>query len=247
MKRPLIIFAFAALFGVQASHAQQNDDFTFGIFNHLSVGASFGTTGLGLELAAPITEYIDVRAGYSFLPKISYKTDVDYKSHGQTKQTEVEGKLNWGDAKLLFDVYPFKGSSFHATVGAYLGKDEIVKVQNNDPLNDVEEGEGLFIGDYIVGVDENKIAHATINVKKFKPYVGIGIGRSVPKKRVGVAADLGVQFWGSPTVYGLTLDGQHWQKVTSKDTGHEDGGFIETVSKITVFPVLTIRINGRIF
>lgn len=219
----------------------------FGIFDHLAAGISLGTNGLSVELAAPITEFCDVRAGYSFLSLSDYKVDIDYKSHGKDRETEVEADLNLSTAKLLFDIYPFRGKTFHATVGACMGTDKIVKLQNTSPL-DVEPGEGLEIGDYIIGPDSKGIAHADLRVNKFRPYVGIGVGRSVPHKRFSVSADFGVMIWGSPKVYGLDVDGTTYKQVTDKNVGDNEGSdIINNISKVGVYPVLSVKFNGRIF
>lgn len=242
--KKLLFISFAMLLGLQGAKAQDQVE-DFGIFDHLSAGVTVGTTGIGIDLAAPITNVVQLRAGYSFMPKISYKHDFDYNHKGQTHQTEVEGKLNMGDVKLLADIYPIKNSSFHATAGFYIGKDEVVTFENTKAVTDFEPGEGFFIGDYLVGFNDDGYAKGSIKVAKFKPYLGIGFGRAVPKGRVGVSADLGVQFWGTPGVY---------EKQTSQDlkleksnVGDNDNGVLDIVSKISVFPVMTIRIAGRIF
>ncbi|RRC98761.1 hypothetical protein [Prevotella sp. OH937_COT-195] len=216
----------------------------FGIFDHLSAGLTLGTSGIGIDIATSVTEHVQVRAGYSFIPKFTYKTDVGYKMKGTSHQTEIEGKLSWGNAKLLVDVYPFKNSSLHATIGAYIGTDGIVTAQNNTPITGLDPGEGLEIADYIISPDENGIAKASIKVASFKPYLGIGIGRAVPRGRFCVSGDLGMQFWGEPAVY-KKQSGED-VKLKSQDLNGHDGGLIKTLSKVTVYPVMTIRVSGRI-
>ena len=242
--KKILLLTVAALLGWQGANAQDKVE-EFGIFDHLSAGVSFGTTGIGIELAAPVSEYVQLRAGYSFMPKLSYKDDFDYKHKGQTKQTEVEAKLNMGDVKLLADIYPFPKSTFHATAGFYVGKSEIITVENTKPVTDFEPGEGFFVGDYLVGFDENGYAKGSIKVASFKPYVGLGFGRAVPRGRIGVSADFGVQFWGTPGVYehqtGKDL------KLEKEDVGDNDEGWIDKISKFTAYPVINIRICGRIF
>ena len=217
----------------------------FGIFDHLSAGLTIGTTGFGIDVAAPVTEYLQVRAGYNFLSGFSYKDDVNYRAKGQpTKKTEVEGKMHMGTAKLLLDVFPFRSSSFHFTTGFYIGTDEIITAENTIPVTAFDEGEGLMIGDYLIGFDKDGFAKATIKVNQFRPYVGIGIGRAVPRGRFGVSGDLGVQFWGKPKLYekqsGKDLE------VTKSDLGSDSDKYFDIMSKITVWPTLTIRLTGRI-
>ena len=233
-----------ALFSMPAQAQDKVEE--FGIFDHLSAGLTIGTTGIGIDLAAPVTEYLQVRAGYNFCSGIKYKEDIDYRAKGQpTKKTEVEGKLHLGTAKLLLDVFPFRNTPFHFTTGFYIGTDEIIKAENTIPVKAFDKGEGILIGDYIVEFDQDGIAKATIKVNKFRPYVGIGFGRSVPRKRIGVSGDLGVMFWGKPKLYekqtGMDLE------VTKSDLGSDSDKYFDIMSKITVYPTLTIRICGRIF
>ena len=233
-----------ALFSMPAQAQDKVEE--FGIFDHLSAGLTLGTTGIGIDLAAPVTEYLQVRAGYNLCSGIKYKEDIDYRAKGQpTKKTEVEGKLHLGTAKLLLDVFPFRNTPFHFTTGFYIGTDEIIKAENTIPVTAFDKGEGILIGDYIVEFDQDGIAKATIKVNKFRPYVGIGFGRSVPRKRIGVSGDLGVMFWGKPKLYekqtGRDLE------VTKSDLGSDSDKYFDIMSKITVYPTLTIRICGRIF
>jgi len=228
---------------------QAQDDYVdeFGIFDHLSAGVVLGTTGIGIDVAAPITEYLQVRAGFNYFPTIKYKEDVDYRAKGKSTRgkTEAEGKSYFNTGHLLVDVYPFRNSSFHATAGFYIGTDEVAKIENTIPVRDFEPGEGIVIGDYVVGFDSDGYAHGSIKVNKFRPYLGIGIGRSVPRKRFAVSGDLGVQFWGTPKVYekqtGKDLE------VTKDDLGSDSDKYYDFISKFPIWPVLTIRITGRIF
>ena len=57
----------------QTIHAQKE----YGIFNSLAVGLNVGSTGIGVDVATPITKYVMLRGGVSFMPGITIKTDVD--------------------------------------------------------------------------------------------------------------------------------------------------------------------------
>jgi hypothetical protein len=239
-----VVSIAVALFSLPAQAQDTVEE--FGIFDHLSLGVTLGTTGLGFDVAAPVTEYLQLRAGYDILSGLKYKEDIDYRAKGQpTKKTEVEGKLHLGAAKLLLDIFPSRTVPFRFTTGFYLGTDEIIKAENTIPVTAFDKGEGLLIGDYIVEFDQDGIAKATIKVNKFRPYVGIGFGRSVPRKRIGVSGDLGVMFWGKPKLYEKQTG--HDLEVTKSDLGSDSDKYFDVMSKITVYPALTIRICGRIF
>ena len=244
--KKLSLMILLSILGLQSMSAQDRVD-KFGLFDHLGVGVAIGTTGIDIELASPLNDYLQVRAGYSFMPKVSYKykSDVDYTKHGNAYKGEIEGHVKWGNGKLLLDYYPFPNSTFRATVGAFYGSDEIVDATNIDKIENVHAYEGIVIGDYLILPDADGFAKASIKVNKFKPYVGIGFGRSVPRKRIGVGCDLGVQFWGKPGVY--EKQSGHDVKVEGQDIDDKDGGVIKALSKISVCPVLTLRLTGRIF
>jgi len=222
----------------------QNKVEDFGIFDHLSVGLSLGTNGIGVDVAAPVTNYLQVRAGYNFFSGFSHTEEVNYRAKGNKDKTDVKGDLDLSTAKLLIDIFPFRNSIFRFTTGFFIGTDEVIKAENTKAVPYFDPGEGILIGDYIVGFDKDGFAKATIKVNKFRPYVGIGVGRSVPRKRFGVSGDFGVMFWGKPKVYekqtGMDLE------ATKDDLGSESDKYFDTLSKIRVWPVLTVRVTGRI-
>ena len=239
------------------------------VFNHLSVGVGAGIlTGATVELATPVTDYFTLRAGYNFIPSFKYSTDIDldfinvdnaYRGNFP-EDIEVEGKPNLGTAHVLVDIHPFKGSSFRVTAGAYFGKDNIIDVYNKEDgaLSEIykfnhRQGQyavlsnntsriGLDMGDYFLEPDANGNVEASIKVKAFRPYLGLGFGRAVPQKhRVTCNFDLGVQFWGTPEVF------MQEKKLEKEDVGDDGSAFFDYLSKATICPVLSFRIVGRIF
>lgn len=263
MKKSNLLIATMMLFAAGNASAQAYDS---NLFNHLAIGVSAGTTGIGIDAAMPIGNYVQVRAGVDFMPNIKVNADLDidapdlsqYSQYGTIPdEIEVEGKIGFTNGKLLFDVYPFKGSGFHITAGAYFGSSKIVKAYNTQDgvlknlatyNNAVEAGllptgyekVGVELGDYFLEPDDKGNVNACIKTASFKPYLGIGFGRAVPKHRIGFMFDMGVQFWGSPKIYCFD------HELTEDDANGEDGGLIKTMSKITVYPVINLRLCGRI-
>ena len=280
MKKLLLICA-TALFGFSQAHAQlQEDDYE--ILNHVSLGVSAGTTGIGFEVAAPITDQFAVRAGYSFMPKFKYsqKLTLDkgdlaafYVNGQYVHEVELEGKLNIGNFSLLFDWYPWKNSSFRVTAGAYIGKSALVTVTNKEPFMnpeyagkagiDLSKPGSSVMEKYTIVSDAQGNIDAKVKVNGFKPYIGIGFGRAVPRNRVGVQFDLGVHFWGKPELQTNVMyyDGELGDFVTRYEKvekgritrSHEDKDYkdlrnaLKTAEAITVYPVMTVRFVGRIF
>ena len=69
----------------------------------------------------------------------------------------------------------------------------------------------------------------------------MGFGRAIPTNRINVGVELGVQFHGHPEVY--TDNGN----LDLSAFGEDGDTFSKIVDKLTVYPVLKIRLNGRIF
>ncbi|MBP3228096.1 MAG: hypothetical protein J6M53_04830 [Bacteroidaceae bacterium] len=232
------------------------------LFNHLGLGISLGTDGIGFEAATPIGRYVQARTGISFMPAFSYSDDVKlYTSTDLNTGSEVDrkvnakGKLNMTDWKLLFDIYPSTKSAFHFTAGFYLGKKNVVTAKNTeiDPL--LVHGGAILIGGQPFGANQEGVANIHVRVNSFKPYLGIGFGRAVPRKsRLAVTCDLGVQFWGKPKVYAYNDDILHggmkevkYQNIDPNSSAADARDAIKIINGISVWPVLNIRLNGRIF
>lgn len=267
MKKILLAVAIA-LFATNATQAQVEE---FGLFDHLGAGISLGTDGIGLEVSSHINDYVGVRLGYSFMPSYKYSGDFDIDSDegwlrkedgsGYYEKVEVEGKLHMGDLKVLFDIYPSAKSSFRFTAGAYFGKNKLVTAKTtNHFINKGYWGtSGPELGNgsntYTVVSDDNGSIKADLKVSSFKPYIGIGFGRPVPKNRVSVAFDLGIQFWGKPGLYTDIDDnvGTKYRKIekdrilSKQDWCDDFKDGIDIMNKVIAYPVLTLRINGRIF
>lgn len=240
--------------------AQAQKGTTYGVFDHLGAGVSVGTDGIGIDAATTLTAYAALRAGVSFWPAIKYDRNIKLNSNDPvlTDDVDIQAKSNIFDVKLLADFYPIKKSSFHITVGAFIGNGDIATVTNTSMfIKDPKKyGKlGLKMGDYRLTSDKNGYAYADVKVNSFKPYVGIGFGRAVPKKsRVSVSFDLGVKFWGKPGLGADTKDdwgNEFYHKFTYSDLNEDDYEDVrdafEIAEKVIVFPVLNIRINGRIF
>ena len=264
--KKLFVLALVALGASQGLHAQS--DIEFGYFDNVSVGLSVGSDGIGFDVAAPIKDVAAVRAGFSFVPTIK----VDEKIHATNNKNssvcdniDIQAKGQIFNGKLLFDYYPFKKSSFHLTAGAFFGTSEIVKVHNTSPIlkNQADYGTaGLILGsgdkEYQLTTDKDGNAVIKAKVNGFKPYLGLGFGRAVQKNhRFGVSFDMGVQFWGTPGVYADAKKNDAFSQMEKdhhfkyKDLADDDDkdlrDAVKNIEKITICPVLNIRLTYRIF
>lgn len=124
-----------------------------GVFNKLELAANIGTTGLGLEVASPMTEWTKLRVGFDWMPpftipmNFSMDSYVDgaindkfdkiqemmYNMSGMRidKEIKMESKPTMTTFRLLVDVYPFKTNKhWHFTAGFFVGGNSIGKSLN---------------------------------------------------------------------------------------------------------------------
>lgn len=123
------------------------------VFNHLDVGVSIGSTGVGLDLSTSLTKFGRIRAGVDWLPRftmpltfsLSTYTDgmpTDNFDHVASmlddmtgikidEQVKMTGKGSMLNFKFLIDFFPIpKNKHWYLTVGFYAGTSQIAKAIN---------------------------------------------------------------------------------------------------------------------
>ncbi len=250
--KKLVLIIVVAVFGMvnMQIYAQKEQ----GFLNRLAIGVSASTTGIGFDASTTFNRYFMLRAGLDFMPNVTINEEVEVDvarntSYGDSyySDVEVEGTIKRMQGSLLLNIYPFKRSSFFISGGAYFGGDDIVKVKGHSQelkdLYDQYGGQaGILIGDYKLPIDKNGNVAGSIRVSGVRPYVGLGMGRAVPHKRIGFMFEMGVQFHGTPKVYSSTGDLNEFISATDSDDD-----FSEIMEKLTVYPVIKFRLCGRIF
>ena len=224
------------------------------LFNHLAVNAHVATTGVGVELSTPITKFITMRAGVTCMPGFSFNAEVDgqyYVNNTQRDFTvDLDANLKRTQGSVIFNVYPLAKakvcSSFFLAAGLYFGGDKLVKINGHsdeiaEKINQFNGNPYIELGDYKLPVDENGNVKGGLKVQKVRPYLGLGFGRYVPKKRISVTGELGVQFHGHIKPYTSEGEIEAFDELTEKDD------WKKVMDKLTVYPMLKIVISGRIF
>lgn len=78
MKKGIMAFGCAVLFTAQMAVAQDRSDVKrTDFFNHLDLSVNVGSTGVGFDLAAPVGEYVQLRAGATFMPTFEQTMQFD--------------------------------------------------------------------------------------------------------------------------------------------------------------------------
>ena len=270
MKKTLLCLA-AALLAMTSATAQTDRR----IFNHLSVGLNVGTTGIGADIAMPATKYVDIEAGFSIMPKITYSTTIhtnlskynlDLTNNPQIlalNEVPIQGKLKMVNGKVLVNVYPFSRSNFHVTAGAYFGKGDIVEVYNK------EEGQLSPINDANAAIRTANQTYPNLNQEEIGLKLGdylltpdangnakatlktngfkpyVGIGFG---RAVPANKRIGFKFDLGALFWGTPNVIDHNDvSLMKQDWDGKDGGAFRVISKFKVYPVLNFRLCGRIF
>lgn len=163
----------AALIAASTSPAMAGD---------IAAGLVAGTAGFGAEVTYGVAKDFNLRGTLRGL---------DYDYDFNEDNIDYEGNLKLRNGGVTVDWFPFSGS-FRLSAGAmYNGNEVKAKAKPNTlpatyTINDI---------DYVIDGQVD----ASIDWRKFAPYVGIGWGNAVGKgSNWRVSFDLGVMFTGEP-------------------------------------------------
>ncbi len=144
-----ILFSFALAVVTLTSQAQN-------MFNHLDLGVTLGTTGIGLDAAMPVGDYVKLRTGFEVMPRFNYDMNFGVESFDGTETSinqstfnrmaevlygltgfkvdqnvTMKGKPTMWNFKFMVDVYPFKNNKhWHFTAGFHWGPSKIAEAVN---------------------------------------------------------------------------------------------------------------------
>lgn len=157
------IYALSAMLALSSLslHAQYKSDYNYTTraFEHFDFSVNAGSTGIGFDIATPITDFLHVRAGFDWMPHFDYNAafgiqagrydengvwhetsmkqmqnyiDLMKKMTGITVDTEIEmtGNPSFYNAKLMFDFLPFRNKHWHLTAGFFVGPSKIATAEN---------------------------------------------------------------------------------------------------------------------
>lgn len=237
------------------------------VFNHVGLNAGVGTEGISIGVATPISNFVELEAGVDILPKclsISEQVDITADAsiivQGQTvpiqvNKVDIDADFSRTAFHAKANIYPFGGNSkFFIAAGFSAGGAKLAKLSgHSDELAQLiklypEHADEILnrvsgdLADYNVKFDQNGDIKGDLRCNSFRPYLGLGFGRVVPKNRLGFRWEIGCQYMGKLKVY------QNGSEVDFRnDSMGEDGGDIaDIMDKIQFYPVLKLQIVGRI-
>ena len=241
---------------------------------HYSLSAGVGTTGITVDAGTMFTDYVGIRAGMDFMPKIKYSTRLSMSQINQTKdvdmsiipeemqRVEVQGTLHNTTGHTLVDVYPFAGRGFHLTLGAYLRSDEkivTVDCEENELLKklaDLNARRGPYAaipdsyGQAAVKLGDYNImpdddGNANAYIRTKKVRPYVGLGFG----RAVPNSRLGCQVDLGVLFWGKphVYNGVNNEELTSEGARGEDGGILKAISSVKFYPAVSVRLVGRLF
>ena len=226
-------------------------------FKHVSVATGITTLGFNLEVATPLSAHFFIKGGFN---TYSYSTqthrfnlDDPYgalqKAFGQHVAYEMKAKMNNVHGSLVLDYYPFKGGILYISGGFYFGKTKLTSngiIVNRDgtpaqlqPPYDWPELE--FNGQKIDITNGRLDATLTLG-NTLKPYIGLGLGRAIPKRRFGLKFELGLLYAGE---YSLKQNGVEVSSTLNRANNFEE---VDTyINWFKYYPMVKFQLQYRLF
>jgi len=244
MKR-VSLFLSATLLSMGIASAQVE----MGLFDHVGLGISFGTEGVGIDVAAPIGPHFAIRAGYNFMAYTYDAKEMNFSTEftelGQTYKADITVQpsldLNNSSFSLLSDYYIKPNGCFHLTAGVFSGPTDlldgtmtITDIKSNCPfLTDAQIRDKVFENmggnnNIMIGISKNAVC----------PYIGFGYGRAIPQSRVGLGIEIGCQYVGNYKVNDPN---------NLLDNYADFNDVVEQIESVPIYSTIQLRISGWIF
>lgn len=164
--------------------------------NNMSFGLSAGSQAfIGADLTYPLSRHFDIRAGFNYMKFIGSGFEINASNLGFSDQILlVDADINFSTISLLLGYSPGRKGTFRLMAGALYGLNNYLTTtiyfRDNFQLNDYEltpDRVGQITGHYYTN-------------SSLYPYVGLGLGRSIPKRRISLSLELGGYFRGAPQI-----------------------------------------------
>lgn len=227
----LLSYVLSESYGGEDSHRDINNyNPSSNFLDHFSIAVGASTTGFRLDYGATISRNMDFRLGFSYLnfsPGITVGTQDEQirdAAGGYDPDLDFDADMEFYNLHALFDFYPMRNGIFHLTAGLFFGKNTI---SVNGSLIDPQTGENsvlqagydawpnLHFADYEIPVTPEGTIRADIRTGKnwIKPYLGLGLGRSVPKGNFSFKLEAGLMYQGS---YSIEYGGTEFKKAKGR-------------------------------
>lgn len=141
-----------------------------------ALGATVGTTGIGLGLAVPISERLGFRAEVG---------GADFSRDFTAGRVDYDGRLRLRSLSALLDVHPWR-NAFRLSTGLVINDSRLGAIGT-------PAGGRLTVNGITYPAPPGERLNGDIKLRPVSPYLGIGFGHVASAQRGwGVYADLGV-------------------------------------------------------
>ncbi|MDR1526058.1 MAG: hypothetical protein LBS46_00085 [Dysgonamonadaceae bacterium] len=231
-------------------------------FKHWAIGVEGGTFGPGITCATSLSPNFKLRAGVDFLG-LSYNESIDFNNlsayllETPSTTTPLSGvlsspKLDFTHFKTIVDYYPMKNGVFSLSAGFYWGSSLIstsAKIDNYPQLvNELGGSPVLDLSDDItIKPKADGSFDAKLQLGNFvKPYVGLGLGRTIANSRLAFKFDLGIVYQGDYKIESQNIISKSGQTPTNAANDLlEEFPLPPVVFKI--WPMINFGLSYRIF
>ncbi|MDR1369222.1 MAG: hypothetical protein LBJ72_03695 [Dysgonamonadaceae bacterium] len=229
---------FMSLFHLSAQNSSK--PYEDGFLKRFGIGIKAGTYGPGIDLHTSLFSRLKARIGFNYV-SYDYKDPIDFTAHTPDKEYSVDGyfsdsKLKFPNFNVLLDFYPVKAGIFCFTAGAYIGDNKISAKGVAD--------EAFIWGNHEIIPIQSEFDTSLKMGDTFKPYFGIGLGRTISKSRVSFRFDMGVIYHKNYTIY---YDGEYgMESIDGLKVLEEDFDLPFSSDFLKLWPTLSLSISYRI-
>ena len=222
------LFLVLALLAITCTYSSAFD-------RELGIGVGLGTLGIGLEVATPVAEKLNVR-GILSGAAITFS--------GIDSGNEYDYDLTIHALGAVADYHVFDGG-FRLSGGLLINGNGI------DMTAKLADGEDYEINDVDYSSDELGAFTGELSFSGLAPYFGIGWGNMVGEdKKLGWMLDLGTMYSGPPTVKLSTeieLPDPVAQAELEADLNEEQTALEDEISMFDTYSVIRLAVTYKIF
>jgi hypothetical protein len=225
MKMKILLFYLVLVSNLNAQKA----DSTKTKKDYVSISAIAGLNGLGASFNLKLNSHLQLRLEYR---NSELKAQTETKFGKDNVVLNVDSKI--GGYSGILEIYPSKKSSFHFLGGATLSTNLFKGIATPK--------DSQYFGS--IGFSGSEVGSITFELKgnEILPVVGIGFGRAVPKRRLGLTLDMGAAYMGQLKAK-LTGSG------SLEPTANEQNADVITkaFSTINWYPYINLKLNIKLF
>lgn len=182
MKKILAITTILSVTSIGAMAQSESLRTSTKFMEHLDIAVEVGSTGIGVDVAMPIFKDVQVRTGFTYMPKFESTlhfpiqigesasqeeqdqkfqnlSDVleGFSGYKVDNQVDMVAKPTFWNFKFLVDVYPFHNKKWFLTAGFYLGPSKIAEAYNTTEEMTSLVSVGMYNKMYLKAVNNEPI------------------------------------------------------------------------------------------